>query len=91
MVGRRKDDDLTGQLVDYLVEGAEQTLKNHNLLFKLHLELGDFDQAAKMAVLIARQEQVRMGGISGDAFYGMEAVQRVVGMDAWEVNGCAVW
>ncbi|GAQ81709.1 hypothetical protein KFL_000880240 [Klebsormidium nitens] len=57
MVGRRKDDELTGQLVDYLVEGAEQTLKNHNLLFKLHLELGDFVQAAKMAVLIARQEQ----------------------------------
>lgn len=58
MVGRRKDDELTGHLVDYLVDGAEQTLKNHNLLFKLHLELGDFDQAAKMAVLIARQEQV---------------------------------
>ncbi|GBG61180.1 hypothetical protein CBR_g19256 [Chara braunii] len=57
MVGKLNDDSLTSQLADFLMGEMDGMEKNHNYLFRLHMALGNYDQAAKTAVIIARQEQ----------------------------------
>lgn len=56
-VGKANNPSLTNQLVDYLMGETDGEAKDHNYLFKLHMALGDYEQAAQTAVLIAKQEQ----------------------------------
>jgi hypothetical protein len=58
VVGRAQSDVLTNQLVDYLMGETDGVAKDHNYLFRLHMALGQYTQAANTAVAIARQEQV---------------------------------
>jgi WD repeat-containing protein 19 len=57
VVGRANNDILTNQLVDFLMGETDGIQKDHNYLFRLHMALQQFEQAAHTAVLIARQEQ----------------------------------
>ena len=57
-MGRAQSDVLTNQLVDYLMGETDGVAKDHNYLFRLHMALGQYTQAASTAVAIARQEQV---------------------------------
>jgi WD repeat-containing protein 19 len=61
VVGRAQSDVLTNQLVDYLMGETDGVAKDHNYLFRLHMALGQYTQAASTAVAIARQEQVGGG------------------------------
>ena len=56
-VGKANNPSLTNQLVDYLMGETDGEAKDHNYLFKLHMALGDYEQAAQTSVLIAKQEQ----------------------------------
>eukprot|EP00193_Tetraselmis_chui_P006636 CAMPEP_0177753690 /NCGR_PEP_ID=MMETSP0491_2-20121128/1597_1 /TAXON_ID=63592 /ORGANISM="Tetraselmis chuii, Strain PLY429" /LENGTH=282 /DNA_ID=CAMNT_0019268997 /DNA_START=33 /DNA_END=878 /DNA_ORIENTATION=+ len=57
MVGKANNPSLTNQLVDFLMGETDGEAKDHNYLFKLHMALGDYEQAAQTSVLIAKQEQ----------------------------------
>jgi len=57
VVGRANNDMLTNQLVDFLMGETDGIQKDHNYLFRLHMALHQYEQAAHTAVLIARQEQ----------------------------------
>eukprot|EP01083_Nonionella_stella_P087344 242955_1 len=50
-------DTLIRTLHDYLTGETDGTAKDPNYMFKLYLAIGDFVQAAKIAILIANQEQ----------------------------------
>ena len=61
MVGELKDDNLTNQLLDYFMGEMDQSgLKGPQYIFSLHIVLGNYDQAAKVASQIATQEQVSL-------------------------------
>ncbi|XRB18839.1 WD repeat-containing protein 19 [Pseudoscourfieldia marina] len=57
VVGEARNDSLTTMLCDFLAGEADGAPKGNNYLFKLHLALGDYEQAAHTAVLIAGQER----------------------------------
>uniref|UniRef100_A0A061RSU0 Wd repeat-containing protein 19 n=2 Tax=Tetraselmis sp. GSL018 TaxID=582737 RepID=A0A061RSU0_9CHLO len=57
MVGKANNPSLTNQLVDFLMGETDGEAKDHNYLFKLHMALGNYEQAAQTSVLIAKQEQ----------------------------------
>eukprot|EP00793_Prasinoderma_coloniale_P004677 PRCOL_00000438-RA len=57
LVGKAGNDALTNQLVDHLMGESDGVPKDHNYLFRLHMALGNYDQAARAAVLVAQQEQ----------------------------------
>ncbi|KAG5183361.1 hypothetical protein JKP88DRAFT_245240 [Tribonema minus] len=58
VVGRVRNDMLAHHLIDYLMGEADGVFKDPNHIYRLHLALGNYQQAAKMAIIIARQEQV---------------------------------
>ena len=61
MVGELKHDNLTNQLLDYFMGEMDQNgLKGLQYIFSLHIVLGNYDQATKVASQIATQEQVRL-------------------------------
>lgn len=71
-VRRAGERPLTDLLVDYLLGETDQRPKDMKYLFKLHLVLKQFDEAAKTAQIIAREEQ-NAGNyrIARDTLFGM--------------------
>ena len=57
IVGKARSDSLTHTLIDFLMGEPDGVPKDPNYIYRLYLALGNFPQAAKTAVIIARQEQ----------------------------------
>jgi len=57
VVGRSQDDKLTDQLIDFLVGEKDGIPKDQNYLYKVYMARKKYEDAAKMASIIARQEQ----------------------------------
>ena len=57
VVGRASNDALTHSLIDFLMGETDGVPKDPNYVFKLYMALGNFVQAARTSVIIARQEQ----------------------------------
>ena len=59
VVGTAKSDILTHQLIDYITHSDDRAIldKSNDYLFRLHLALGNYESAAKMAFLISKNEQ----------------------------------
>eukprot|EP00026_Physarum_polycephalum_P003547 Phypoly_transcript_03560.p1 GENE.Phypoly_transcript_03560~~Phypoly_transcript_03560.p1 ORF type:complete len:493 (+),score=71.34 Phypoly_transcript_03560:931-2409(+) len=57
VVGEAKSETLVHQLLDYLMGDSDGIPKDPNYIFRLYMALGNFAQAAKTAVIIARSEQ----------------------------------
>jgi WD repeat-containing protein 19 len=57
VVGAARNDVLTHTLVDYLMGEHDREPKDPNYIFRLYMALGNFRQAARTAVIIAKQEQ----------------------------------
>ena len=57
VVGKARSDMLTHTLIDFLMGEADGVPKDPNYIFRLYMALGNYAQAAKTALIIARQEQ----------------------------------
>lgn len=57
VVGKARNDMLTHTLIDFLMGETDGVPKDPNYIFRLYMALGNFPQAAKTALIIARQEQ----------------------------------
>lgn len=57
VVGRARSDALTHQLIDFLMGETDGVPKEPVYIFRLYMALGNYSQAAKTAIIIARQEQ----------------------------------
>ena len=57
MVGRSQNEALTHQLIDFLVGEKDGVPKDPNYIYRLYLALKKYEDAAKTALIIARQEQ----------------------------------
>ena len=57
VVGRARQDALTHTLIDFLMGETDGVPKEPVHIYRLYLALGNFGQAAKTAIIIARQEQ----------------------------------
>mmetsp|Transcript_13440 Transcript_13440/g.31546 ORF Transcript_13440/g.31546 Transcript_13440/m.31546 type:complete len:1359 (-) Transcript_13440:179-4255(-) len=57
LVGSVRNEMLTHTLVDYLMGEHDRIVKDPNYIFRLYMALGNYRQAARTAVIIARQEQ----------------------------------
>ena len=56
-VGASQDDGLTSQVIDYLMGEVDGIAKDAKYLFNLYIALKHFPEAARTAVIIAREEQ----------------------------------
>ncbi|XP_033108550.1 WD repeat-containing protein 19-like isoform X2 [Anneissia japonica] len=56
-VGQAKDDPLTHQLIDYLMGETDGVPKDAKYLFRLYMALKQHREAARTAIIIAREEQ----------------------------------
>ncbi|XP_063074275.1 WD repeat-containing protein 19 isoform X2 [Engraulis encrasicolus] len=56
-VGEAKDDALTNQLIDYLMGESDGMPKDAKYLFRLYMALKQYREAARTAIIIAREEQ----------------------------------
>ena len=57
-VGRAKDEQLTHQLIDYLMGETDGMPKDAKYLFRLYMALKQHREAARTAIIIAREEQI---------------------------------
>lgn len=57
VVGKARNDMLTHTLIDHLMGENDGIPKDPNHIFRLYMALGNYAQAAKTAIIIARQEQ----------------------------------
>ncbi|KAH6596396.1 hypothetical protein BASA50_005102 [Batrachochytrium salamandrivorans] len=57
-VGYAKNDSLTHELIDFLMGEVDGIPKDAKYIFKLYMSLGQFKEAARTAIIIAREEQV---------------------------------
>ena len=57
-IGKANNESLTNMLIEYLMGDHDEMPKDAKYLFKLYLSLKKYVEAAKTAVLIARQEQI---------------------------------
>jgi len=57
LVGEARSDMLTHTLIDFLMGESDGVPKDPNYIFRLYMALGNYPQAAKTAIIIARQEQ----------------------------------
>lgn len=57
VVGKARTDTLTHQLIDHLMGESDGVPKDPNYIFRLYMALGNYEKAAKTAVIIAKQEQ----------------------------------
>jgi WD repeat-containing protein 19 len=57
LVGKARSEVLTHTLVDYLAGETDGITKDPNYMFRLYMALGNYPQAARTAIIIARQEQ----------------------------------
>jgi WD repeat-containing protein 19 len=56
-VGKSQSDGLAHQLIDFLVGEKDGMPKDPNYIYRLYMALKKYDDAAKTALIIARQEQ----------------------------------
>ncbi|CAJ1052137.1 WD repeat-containing protein 19 [Xyrichtys novacula] len=56
-VGQAKDPSLTVQLIDYLMGESDGMPKDAKYLFRLYMALQQYREAARTAIIIAREEQ----------------------------------
>ncbi|XP_035492016.2 WD repeat-containing protein 19 isoform X2 [Scophthalmus maximus] len=56
-VGQAKDSSLTNQLIDYLMGESDGIPKDAKYLFRLYMALQQYKEAARTAIIIAREEQ----------------------------------
>ncbi|XP_046901307.1 WD repeat-containing protein 19 isoform X3 [Hypomesus transpacificus] len=56
-VGQAKEDSLTNQLIDYLMGESDGMPKDAKYLFRLYMALQQYREAARTAIIIAREEQ----------------------------------
>lgn len=56
-VGQAKDPTLTSQLIDYLMGESDGMPKDAKFLFRLYMALQQYREAARTAIIIAREEQ----------------------------------
>ncbi|KAM9313669.1 WD repeat-containing protein 19 [Pholidichthys leucotaenia] len=56
-VGQAKDSSLTNQLIDYLMGESDDKPKEAKYLFRLYMALQQYREAARTAIIIAREEQ----------------------------------
>ncbi|XP_069058187.1 WD repeat-containing protein 19 isoform X2 [Pleurodeles waltl] len=56
-VGQAKDDLLTNQLIDYLMGESDGMPKDAKYLFRLYMALKQYREAARTAIIIAREDQ----------------------------------
>ncbi|KAJ3156217.1 WD repeat-containing protein 19 [Geranomyces michiganensis] len=56
-VGLAKSDALTHQLIDFLMGETDGVPKDAKYIFKLYMSLGQYREAARTAIIIAREEQ----------------------------------
>ena len=57
VVGKSQNESLTHQLIDFLVGEKDGVPKDPNYIYRLYLALKKYEEAAKTALIIARQEQ----------------------------------
>ena len=57
VVGKSQNEHLTHQLIDFLVGEKDGIPKDPNYIYRLYMALRKYDDAAKTALIIARQEQ----------------------------------
>jgi WD repeat-containing protein 19 len=57
VVGKSQNESLTHELIDFLVGEKDGVPKNPNYIYRLYMALKKFEDAAKTAIIIARQEQ----------------------------------
>ena len=57
VVGKSQNENLTHQLIDFLVGEKDGVPKDQNYIYRLYLALRKYDDAAKTALIIARSEQ----------------------------------
>jgi len=56
-IGEAKNDNLTHELIDFLMGERDGVPKDAKYIFKLYMSLGQFKEAARTAVIIAKEEQ----------------------------------
>uniref|UniRef100_A0A1A7WGZ7 WD repeat-containing protein 19 n=1 Tax=Iconisemion striatum TaxID=60296 RepID=A0A1A7WGZ7_9TELE len=57
-VGQAKDNALTNQLIEYLLGESDGVPKEAKYLFRLYMALEQYREAARTAIIIAREEQL---------------------------------
>jgi len=57
VVGKSQNENLTHQLIDFLVGEKDGVPKDPNYIYRLYMALRKYEDAAKTALIIARQEQ----------------------------------
>lgn len=57
VVGKSQSESLTHQLIDFLVGEKDGVPKDPNYIYRLYMALKKYEDAAKTALIIARQEQ----------------------------------
>jgi WD repeat-containing protein 19 len=57
VVGKSQNESLTHQLIDFLVGEKDGVPKDPNYIYRLYMALKKYEDAAKTALIIARQEQ----------------------------------
>ncbi len=57
VVGKARNDMLTHTLIDFLMGETDGVPKDPNYIYRLYMALGSYSQAAKTAIIIAKQEQ----------------------------------
>ncbi|CAM9233510.1 unnamed protein product [Chrysoparadoxa australica] len=57
VVGKARNDILTHTLIDFLMGETDGVPKDPNYIYRLYTALGNYSQAGKTAIVIARQEQ----------------------------------
>jgi WD repeat-containing protein 19 len=57
VIGKSQDENLTHELIDFLVGEKDGVPKNPNYIYRLYMAMKKYEDAAKTALIIARQEQ----------------------------------
>lgn len=76
VVGKSQNEQLTHQLIDFLVGEKDGIPKDPNYIYRLYMALKKYDDAAKTALIIARQEQ-DMGNYALALAVVFETIQRL--------------
>lgn len=80
VVGEADNENLTRRLVEYLMGDIDGVPKDPKFIFKLYMVLGNYEQAAKTALLIAKQEQ-QMGNYAVAKGVLLDTHQELVSKD----------
>lgn len=60
MVGRSQNENLTHQLIDFLIGEKDGVPKDQNYIYRLYLALKKYEDAAKTALIIGRLSLISM-------------------------------